>query len=929
MEDFLPPPGGAYARAVVLLCNVDLELRWRTSREGRAADYFRRFPEVWDSRRGDALALIATEYELRRAHARLEEFCRDYADRGDALAFELRRRFPPTHDGPRYRELRLHARGGLGDVFIARDEQLGREVALKKLQKRHRRDRTHRDQFLFEAETTGRLEHPGIVPVYGLEGGADGDLGYAMRLIGPGQGKTLRAAIDELHGPMGQKDGQSRAVGLRELLSRFIFACRTVDYAHGRYIHRDIKPENILVGRHGETWVIDWGIARPVTHPGGRPGPDGPPPGPPPNPGEPAGEGASVSQGTCGYRSPEQAEGSPHLGPQSDVYSLGATLYSILTGQDRARAIREGTITGEFSDDHPGLATSGSPRELRAICAKAMALKAEARYPTAAALADDVQAYLDGERVGAWDEPVPARARRVVLKHQTAAVATLAAFLLAVVLGGSAGFLTYQRKASEAAHEQAVARSQRDLIDAMADLSRADVVSSRPQAIDPRLVDRALTAIENARRDEPRQRPESRENRAITAMKVAKETEARGTARDTKRAYRLARDIYAALVRDFPDNATARKNLAACHLNLANVESQTGEPGAARESLLGGVSVLLPVVEAHPDDREARFNLAKIRLALANLGKSRQDVDAAEREARDGLALMEALVRDEPDRPDYLQHQAKGLSTLGNVQGAAGRLAEALQTQGRALAIRERLVRSTDDPRLPDYQADLALSYYNLGYLKGQALDAPGPPERGPVRPRLDEALDALSRCAEIRAGLCKFNKGDARLLAQLCQARGEIGSLLLRHGPRGDASLERAAAAMRAALDGYDHLKARYPDGTEFSEPYAACCQNLGVIAYLRKQPGEAFAWFGKAEGEYQRLLTSDPKNPRFLQLLGYQAFSVGNLLVGLDGPKAEARRYLEKAKGIQAALVDESPSNRLYQRQLKMTADLLERLR
>jgi tetratricopeptide (TPR) repeat protein len=412
-------------------------------------------------------------------------------------------------------------------------------------------------------------------------------------------------------------------------------------------------------------------------------------------------------------------------------------------------------------------------------------------------------------------------------------------------------------------------------------------------------------------------------------MKVAKEAEARGSARDTKRAYRLARDIYAALVRDFPDNATARKNLAACRLNLANVESQSGEPGAAREGLRGGASLLLPVIEAHPDDREARFNLAKIRLALANLGKSRQDVDAAEREAREGLALMEALVRDEPDRPDYLQHQAKGLSTLGNVQGAAGRLAEALETHGRAFAIRERLVRSTDDPRLPDYQADLALSYYNLGYLKGQALDAPDPPGDGPVRPRLDEALDALSRSAEIRASLYKFNKGDARLLAQLCQARGEIGSLLLRHGPRGDASLERAAAAIRAALEGYEQLKARYPDGTEFSEPYAACCQNLGVIAYLRKQPGKAFEWFGKAEGEYQRLLTSDPKNPRLLQMLGYQAFSVGNLLVALDGPKAEARRYLEKAKGIQAALVDGSPGNRLYQRQLKMTTDLLGRLR
>src|SRR5262245_36509107 len=73
IEDFLPPPGQAYARAVVLLCNVDLELRWRTNREGRASEYFRRFAEVWASQRVEALALIASEYELRHAHARLEE----------------------------------------------------------------------------------------------------------------------------------------------------------------------------------------------------------------------------------------------------------------------------------------------------------------------------------------------------------------------------------------------------------------------------------------------------------------------------------------------------------------------------------------------------------------------------------------------------------------------------------------------------------------------------------------------------------------------------------------------------------------------------------------------------------------------------------------------------------------------------------------
>jgi tetratricopeptide (TPR) repeat protein len=931
IEDHLPPPGPAYSRSVVLLCNVDLELRWRTSREGRAAEYFRRFPEVWDADGDGALELIAAEYELRRAHVRLEEFCRDYSDRRKGLAEELIGRFPPTDDSPRYRDPRLHARGGLGDVFIAQDAQLGRKVALKRLQRRHRHDRRHREQFLLEAETTGRLEHPGIIPVYGLERGGDGGLGYAMRFIGPEQGKTLRVAIDELHDPGRRDDGRAGMRGLRELLGRFVFACKTVDYAHGGYLHRDIKPENILVGRHGETWVIDWGLARPIKLSEGRSPPVGSPLGPMTEPGEPTREGGSISRGTRGYRSPEQARGSPDLGPGSDVYSLGATLDSLLSGQDRARAIREGLIPDEFSDHHPGPARSGTPRELRAICAKAMALDVEARYPSAAALAEDVQAFLDGERVAAWDEPLAARARRVLLKHQAAAVATLAAMILAVVLGGSLGLLAYRRKAAEVAREQAIAEAQGSLVTAMAELSRADVITSGRPRVDPLLVDRALMAIENLRRVERGESPRVREDWAITALKVAKETESRGSADDSKRAYRLARDIYADLVRDFPGNAGARRNLAVCHQNLANLESQTGESEAARRSLLAGASLLEPIVKEDRSDLEARFGLAKIRLVLANLEKGTQDVDAADREARSGLELMESLARDDPDRPDYLQHLARGLSTLGNVQGAAGRLSQALETHGRGLAIRDRLVRSTDDPRLPDYQADLALSHYNIGHLKGQVLDAASQVPRGGGKPsvRYEEVIGSLSRCAEIRESLCRFNQGDARLFGQLCQVRGEIGSVLLRHGPRDAAGLDRASTVIRAALDGYEQLKSRHPESTEFSEPFAACCQNLGIIQFLRKRPDDASAWFGRAESEYQGLLRSDPKNPRLLQLLGNQAFSVGNLLVGLDGSKAEARRHLERARRIQEGLVAESPGNRLYQRQLRMTMALLDRLR
>ena len=172
-----------------------------------------------------------------------------------------------------------------------------------------------------------------------------------MRFIGPEQGKTLRAAIDELHGPRRPGGERARARGLRELLGRFVFACRTVDYAHGRYLHRDIKPENILVGRHGETWVIDWGIARPVAPPGG-PAPIAGPPEPARGGGLDLARDVRLSEPGTGRRR------SPDLGPASDVYSLGATLDSMLTGP--------GPRPGDPGGPHPRRVRRRPPRPVDA-----------------------------------------------------------------------------------------------------------------------------------------------------------------------------------------------------------------------------------------------------------------------------------------------------------------------------------------------------------------------------------------------------------------------------------------------------------------------------------------------------------------------------------------------------------------------------------
>ena len=168
-----------------------------------------------------------------------------------------------TCDGQRFRVLRPHARGGLGAVFVALDSELHREVALKQILDKHADDPFSRARFLAEAEITGGLEHPGIVPVYGLGTYADGRPYYAMRFI---RGDSLKEAIAAFHADEPSKaDPGRRSLELRKLLRRFIDVCNAIDYAHCRACCTATSSRrNIIVGKHGETLVVDWGLAKAV-----------------------------------------------------------------------------------------------------------------------------------------------------------------------------------------------------------------------------------------------------------------------------------------------------------------------------------------------------------------------------------------------------------------------------------------------------------------------------------------------------------------------------------------------------------------------------------------------------------------------------------------------------------------------------------------
>ena len=317
--------------------------------------------------------------------------------------------------------IRQHARGGLGVVSLARDIHIKREVALKQILPQHVDNAVLKRRFMYEAQITGQLEHPSIVPVYCLGHDDSANPYYVMRFV---KGRTLDEIIKEHH-------AAPNPIVFRELLRRFIAVCQAVAYAHSRgVIHRDLKPANVMLGDYGETLVLDWGLAKDIKQGGTDPAlwTDG---GGGRGEGEQPAKGASVAPGaahvskaassasgsipptaeltmqgqiigTPAYMAPEQAEGRTELhGPVTDIYALGGILYKILTGQS-PQAPTASTTGGSGQrrftfapSPPPSRVTKDVDPILDRICVHAMATDPQARFPRALELAQEIQRWLD------------------------------------------------------------------------------------------------------------------------------------------------------------------------------------------------------------------------------------------------------------------------------------------------------------------------------------------------------------------------------------------------------------------------------------------------------------------------------------------------------------------------------------------------------
>ena len=610
-----------------------------------------------------------------------------------------------SHARGRFTILRQHAEGGLGKVSVARDELLGREVALKEIRDTRAYSRHARERFIAEAEITSQLEHPGIVPIYTMEYDEMGVPFYAMRLI---QGQTLGSAIRQYH----ESPGQNR---LRDLLFSFEQICQSIAYAHSKGIlHRDLKPDNVMLGSFGETLVLDWGLAkrfRDVQGPvelSSDGDPDAAVSRTTPTQGEgSSGNGGSDQReltqmgqvlGTAAYMSPEQAEGHTGLvGPETDIYSLGTILYEILAGRPPYRGATAAEVVEQVlqGPPHPPSAIHARvPPALEAVCQRAMARQPAARYATATDLAEDIKRWLADEPVSAWTEPWPRRLQRWVSAHRMLVSTVVASLVVAAVcLGAATVWLTSANERERVARRNAQAARQLAQRNEAA-AARASRRAERHFQMARDAVEEMLTSVGI---DELENTPYMEEvRRGLLAKAVA---------------------FYQQFVRDESDDPEVRREAGRAYASLATLQAVLGEIDNSEVSYAKAIALLSEGANVATAGQRRHASQGDLARAHASRGLQRDrasNFEEAEVDYRAAISLYRQPVDSaEGDGAGYRNGYAETLSRLGNVHARFNEFDEAEQQFDAAHSV---LASSTTpDPADPG----LALAIARLDRLRG------------------------------------------------------------------------------------------------------------------------------------------------------------------------------------------------------------------
>jgi serine/threonine-protein kinase len=482
-----------------------------------------------------------------------------------------------------------------------------------------------------------------------------------------------------------------------------------------------------MLGPFGETLVVDWGLAKVV----GRPlGSDGASEGtlrPASAEGSaPTLVGAAV--GTPAYMSSEQAAGKiDDLGPPSDVYSLGATLYCLLAGQapfdgrDAGEVLRK-VQAGDFRPVR--VVKRGVPAALEAVCLKAMALRPVDRYRSARVLADEVEHWLADEPVAAYRERWLPRLARWGRRHRPLVAAALALLLTAVVaLAAGVVVVNREREAAEAARQRT-----RTALDEMPSQVIEDWLS-RQATLEPaqrEFLQMALALYEGFAA-ESGQTEAIRRGVAGAHLRVGTIREKLGQHQEAEMAFVRARELYTRLVAEFPAVPRYRLELARCHHNLALLLGKTSRPEEAERAFGDALAIREPLAAEYPTVAQYRLELANTHNDLGNLLGDMGRMKEVEQAYRNALDLYQPLAAEFPAVRLYRQKLANIHDNLGVLLDNTGRTKEAEGAYADALDLQKRL--AADFPKVPQYRQELANTHNNLGNLltaMGRAREAEG-----------------------------------------------------------------------------------------------------------------------------------------------------------------------------------------------------------
>jgi eukaryotic-like serine/threonine-protein kinase len=843
--------------------------------------------------------------------------------RGHVLVETL---IPPAvqRDSLRYTLTRLHAEGGLGKIWVAHDTDLNRDVALKEIKATTSLSPESWRRFLKEAQITGQLEHPNIVPVYELARRKEDDQPfYTMRFV---RGQTLRDAIADFHRRRAGKPAE-RLELQRLLLEPFVKVCQAVGYAHSRgVIHRDLKPENVVLGGHGEVVVLDWGLAKVI----GQPDED---------PQETAGPHVSVSSeaqavttqgqiGTPAYMAPEQVDAKHGLvDTRTDVYGLGAILFEILTGHAPAAG---GTLGEVFSKIRAGNLPKArelepkTPRPLEAICAKAMVHKRENRYPRAEDVAEDVRRWLVDEPVSVYHDPFPVRLMRFSRRHRTL-VTSLAALLTATAIGLAVGIALIDQQRALTDKQRVIAEEQRKiavanaaaalqnlrlaqnaadgLLGEVADVDLADIPQMEP--VRKRLLEKARAGYRQflaQRGDDPLVRWGSERSR----VRLGDVQALLGQVPQAEGSYRHAIDELEKLTKEHPSNADFRRDLARALHGMGVVLKDVNRFQQADGTLRQAVRLREEIAIGPDPSAEDRQSLADSQYQLGALLARRGAGRSEETAYRAALEVQQQLVVQYANRPEYRTTLARYRNNLAMLQNAAGRPEDAEKTLLATLALLSPSIVGTQ--ALPGARWQFARTSNNLGaLLLGQRRDGAGQP--------FAQAREILTKLTAEFPAITQYSQ-------ELASVAYNLGGMAQSSGRAGDA-----VASFQESARLLESLRHRFPETPAFRLKLAMT--NVSLSESLAKTaPAEAETALRKALEEESAILNAFPDVPEYQSITGRGHYLLAQLLQmrnQVTYKPSEAVHQAEQAQDLLEKVLRSRPDSDLDTRALALAQGVL----